>query len=709
MSVNVKAKREYLLQNLCCVNCAAKIEREIGFVTGVESSILDFVSKRLIIEANSENEIDRIYLETTKIVKRIEPDVNIVEVKNIKESKAVSHLINDNNRIKVIKLVISILLLSIGMIFQFMRPLEFVLFFISYILVGSEVLLKAFNNIKQGNVFDENFLMAIATLGAFAIGQFPEGVSVMIFYQTGEFFQDIAVNNSRKSITALMDIRPEYSNLVVGNLVKKVLSEEINVGDIIVVKPGERIPLDGKIVEGNSTVDTSALTGEALPRSVKCGENVLSGFINNNGLLKIEVIKEFSNSTVSRILELTQNASIRKAPTEKFITRFAHYYTPAVVIISVVIAILPPIFISGATFSEWIYRALIFLVVSCPCALVISIPLGFFGGIGGASRHGILIKGSNYLEALNKAEIVVFDKTGTLTQGVFEVVQINNVNGIEKEDILRYAAYAESFSNHPIAVSILKKYNKEILKSSIERFEEIPGVGIKVLIDNRRIYIGNSKLMEMENINYEKERQFGTIIHVAIDGVYGGYIVIADKVKSNSKIAIAKLKEIGIKKTIMLTGDNNSIGMSVTKELNIDEFFGELLPEGKLEKLELIEKQKSKTGKLVFVGDGINDAPVLARADIGIAMGGLGSDAAIEAADIVIMNDDPYKLVTAIKIANQTKDIVWQNIIFALGIKAVVLVLGALGYATMWEAVFADVGVALIAVLNSMRAMKIKI
>jgi len=566
--------------------------------------------------------------------------------------------------------------------------------------------------------------MAIATIGAFAIGEYPEGVAVMLFYQLGELFQGIAVNNSRKSIIALMDIRPDYANLKTDSEIKKVNPDEIKVADIIVVKPGEKVPLDGKIITGNSTFDTSALTGESLPREAKTGDIVLSGFINKTGLVEIEVTKVFSESTVSKILNLVENASSKKSKTENFITKFAKYYTPAVVITALIMAIFPPLLISGATFTDWIYRALIFLVVSCPCALIISIPLGFFGGIGGASKHGILVKGANYLEALNDVESIVMDKTGTLTKGVFKVTEINVENNVKINDfennktdltqplLLKYAAHIEKFSNHPIAQSIVSEYENSIAKtdeSIVKDFKEISGFGIKANINNHQILAGNSKLMNSENIRFDKKENLGTVVYIAFNRQYIGNILISDEIKEDSPKAIRGMKANGIKEIVMLTGDNNAIGKNIAEKLEIDKVFAELLPNEKVEKLEEIYKTKSEKGKVVFVGDGINDAPVLARADIGIAMGGVGSDAAIEAADVVIMNDEPSKIVTAMKIAKKTKTIVWQNITLAFTVKIIVLILGLFGDATMWEAVFADVGVALLAVLNATRVLKYKV
>jgi len=530
----------------------------------------------------------------------------------------------------------------------------------------------------------------------------------MLFYQAGEFFQDIAVNRSRRSIAALMDIRPDYANLKVGNEVKKTAPGEVRVGDIIIVKPGERVPLDGRVTEGNSMLDTSALTGESVPREALAGSEVLSGSVNINGLLTIEVTKEFGESTVSRILDLVQNAGSRKARTENFITKFARYYTPIVVFVAAALAVVPPLVIRGAGFSEWIYRALLFLVVSCPCALVISIPLGFFGGIGGASKNGILIKGSNYLEALSSTDIVVFDKTGTLTKGVFKVTGVRAAGGIPEVDIIEYAAYAESYSGHPIARSIIDAYGRDIDKNEITEYDEIAGYGIAATVKGRKVLAGNARLMKKENVFFEDAPDAGTIVHIAVDGRYAGHIVISDEVKDDSKSAIQALRDMGVRKLVMLTGDSRAAGERIGTELGLDEIHAELLPDRKVEILESLHRQKSPKGTLIFVGDGINDAPVLARADVGIAMGGVGSDAAIEAADVVLMTDEPSKIVSAIKIAGRTRGIVWQNIIFSLVVKGIVLALGAGGVATMWEAVFADVGVALLAVLNAMRVMNTK-
>ena len=585
--------------------------------------------------------------------------------------------------------------------------LQIALFIISYIIVGGDVVKRAVKNIFKGQVFDENFLMSIATIGAFFIGEYPEGVAVMLFYQVGELFQSYAVGKSRKSIASLMDIRPDYANVKKGDELVKVDPDEVQIGDIIVIKAGEKIPLDGKVIEGSSMIDTSALTGESVPREVEVGSDILSGCININGVITAEVTKEFGESTVSKILDLVENASSKKSNSEQFITKFARYYTPVVVIIAVFLAIIPHLVIDGATFSDWIYRALAFLVVSCPCALVISIPLSFFGGIGGASKKGVLVKGSNYLEALAETEIVVFDKTGTLTKGVFNVQEIHP-EGVSKEELLELTAHAESYSNHLISLSLKRAYSKEIDNGRISDVEEISGHGVIATVDGKKVMAGNIKFLKMMDIPYFKGELIGTIVHVAVNNKYIGYIVIADEVKEDSAKAIKELKAANIKQTVMLTGDNKSIGSKVAKELGLDKVYVELLPADKVEKLEELFSQKSKKGKLAFVGDGINDAPVLARADIGIAMGGLGSDAAIEAADVVIMTDEPSKIATAMKISKKTLKIAHQNIVFAIVIKIIVLILSAFGITTMWAAIFADVGVTIIAVLNAFRALNVK-
>ena len=609
---------------------------------------------------------------------------------------------------KTIQILISLILYIIALLISFKNEwINKGIFILSYTIVGLEIVWKAIRNISRGKIFDENFLMTIATIGAFGIGEFPEAVAVMLFYQVGELFQSYAVNKSRKSISNLMDIRPDYANVKRGENIEKVDPDEIKLGEIIIVKPGEKIPLDGIIIEGNSMIDTSSLTGESLPREVKEKDEVLSGCINQSGLITIKVTKEFEESTVSKILDLVENASSKKSKSENFISKFAKYYTPIVVIIAVILAIVPPLILQKASFIEWLYRALTFLVVSCPCALVISIPLGFFGGIGGASKLGILVKGSNYLEALSKTEIVVFDKTGTLTQGIFEVQKIE-AKRITEDELIKYAAYAESYSNHPISISLKKAYNKAIDSKLISETEEISGLGIIAKVENQEVIVGNNKIMEENKIKYTECKEIGTILYVAINKEFVGYIVISDKIKKDSKNAVKDLKKNNVKEIVMLTGDKKIVGENVAKELEMTQVFTELLPDGKVKKVEELIEEKTEKGKLVFVGDGINDAPVLAVSDIGIAMGGLGSDAAIEAADIVIMTDEPSKIVTAIKISKKTMNIVKQNIIFALVVKIGVLILSAIGIATMWTAVFADVGVSIIAILNALRMLRVK-
>lgn len=729
------------LDGLNCANCAGKIEDKVNKLTDVDEAVLNFSTKLLLItpkEGVSEEELEE---KVEKIVLDLEPDVKVLKDKNkIKSSvntcndgccgEGESHKHNNveshshshehghshshggNSGIEkkeLFRLGIALTLFIIGMIVNLDKMYEFIIFGVAYIIAGGKVLLRAFKNILRGQVFDENFLMAIATIGAFAIGEFPEGVAVMLFYEVGEMFQDYAVNKSRKSISDLMNIRPDFANLIdLNREEKRVSPESVNVGSIIVVRAGEKVPLDGVVLSGEATLDVSALTGESLPKEVEAKDDVLAGSINKSGLLKIKVTKSFGESTVSKILDLVENAGNKKSPTEKFITKFARYYTPVVVFSALALAIIPPLVISGESFSPWISRALIFLVVSCPCALVVSIPLGYFAGIGLASKNGILIKGSNYLEALNNVESIVFDKTGTLTKGTFKVRKSESTSKLTNEELLKLGAYAEYYSNHPIAKSIVSEFNEEINKGLISNYEEISGKGIKVDIDGETFLAGNSKLMDMFNIKITSIHEIGTVVYLANEKSELGYIVISDEIKEDSKEAISGLKEIGVKQTIMLTGDNEKVGDSVAKELGLDKAYCSLLPQNKVEKLEQIFEDKSKGKKVAFVGDGINDAPVLARADIGIAMGGVGSDAAIEAADVVIMDDKPSKIIKAIKIAKKTNKIVWQNIIFALGVKIIILIFGALGMANMWEAVFGDVGVTLIAVINSSRILKNK-
>ena len=702
----------YLLKGLDCPNCSAKIEKEVGELDGVTSSTVNLMNQTLTVQAGTS--VAASLLDTvTTIVHSHEPDVEVSEkqleatapVK--KDEKAAVY--NDEDKKRTIRLAVGAVVYAIGMALTVFAKLptlaELAFLIVAYVILGWDVVWQAVKNITRGQVFDEHFLMSVSTIGAFAIGEYPEAVAVMLFYQVGEFFQSLAVKRSRKSISDLMDICPDSATVKRNGVLQVVSPESVAVGEIIVVKPGEKIPLDGIVVDGESMLDTKALTGESVPRSIRKGDEALSGCINKSGLLTLKVTKSFGESTVSKITDLVENASARKAPTENFITTFARYYTPVVVGMAAVLAIIPPLVLGGG-WSEWLRRGFVFLIVSCPCALVISIPLTFFGGIGAASKRGVLVKGSNYLEALNKVSVVVFDKTGTLTKGVFEVANIIPAAGYQKEQVLEYAAQAESYSNHPIAKSILATYGKPIDQKQFSGFEEISGHGISVMVQGKKVLAGNSKLMESEKIAYAACDAAGTKFYVAADGSYVGCILIADEVKPDSKCAIAELKKIGVEKTVMLTGDDERIGKSVADELGLDAYYAQLLPDQKVEKLEMLDKQKRQGSKLAFVGDGINDAPVLARADVGIAMGGLGSDAAIEAADVVLMTDEPSKLVEAIDVAKATKRIVMQNIVIALGIKSVFLVLGALGMAGMWEAVFGDVGVTIIAVLNAMRILK---
>jgi len=609
---------------------------------------------------------------------------------------------------RILRILFGALILVSAIITErYFRQIGVILYLVSYFLIGGDILFNAVRNILRGSVFDENFLMALATVGAMFISEYTEGIAVMLLYQIGEMFQDYAVDKSRKSIADLMNIRPDHANVKVDDTLVKKEPDEVKVGDIIVIKAGERVPLDAIVVEGTSLMDTSALTGESIPREVEPGDEILSGCININGLITARVTREYGESTVSKILDLVENASNKKSRSEKFITRFARYYTPTVVILAVLLAFVPPLIIKDATFGDWIYRALSFLVVSCPCALVISIPLTFFSGIGGASKKGILVKGSNYFEALANTEIVVFDKTGTLTKGVFGVKEVH-AKEVSEEELIKLAAYAESYSNHPISQSILKAYGKEIDKKAITDVEEISGHGVIARVNGKKIAAGNAKLMKKLGIPYFDGELAGTVVHVAVDNIYAGYILIADDIKSDSAHAIKELKNSNIKQIIMLTGDSVNVGENVGKELGLSKVYAELLPADKVEKLEELLSQTSGKGRLAYVGDGINDAPVLARADVGIAMGGLGSDAAIEAADVVIMTDEPSKVPLAINIAKKVLGISNQNIVFALGVKVLILLLSALGVTNLWVAIFGDVGVAMLAILNSFRAMIIK-
>ena len=696
-------KKEFTLHNLSCPNCAEKMESAIRKLDGVFGAAVVFASQTLVMEIDTDKTAE-IIEQVRNIVKEIEWEVTVQEKRSRRQDESVS---DQTLRNKGIRLAVSGAFFTAAIIMSHFSITGYVtvpLYIISYLISGATVLLSAGCNILKGRVFDENFLISIATLGAFAIGYFDEGVAVMLFFQVGMYLQNLATGRSRRSITALMDIRPDTANLKTGGEVKSVSPIDIKTGDVILVKPGEKIPLDGVVIEGTSMADTSALTGESVPREVLLDSEVLAGFVNMNGLLTIRVTKEFDQSAVSKILDMIQNSSAKKAPTENFVTTFARYYTPLVTGAALLIAIVPP-FAFGQSYGEWFYRALVFLVISCPCALVLSIPLGFFAGIGAASRIGVLVRGSNYLEALQDIDTMVFDKTGTLTKGVFEVMRINPHGGFEKDELLRLAAQAEALSNHPIAFSICKAFGHKISAGDVSSFEEIAGHGTKAVVGGRIVLVGNIKLMNRENIDCQVSEAPGTTAYVAVDGRFAGTIIISDQIKPDSAGTMKQLRTAGVRKLVMLTGDSKAAAEATARELGFDAVHSELLPDQKVSIVEGLLKEKPAKGKLVFVGDGINDAPVLARADVGVAMGGLGSDAAIEAADVVLMTDDLKKLLGAIAVSRKTKRIVWQNITFTLGVKAVILLLGAFGLASMWAAVFADVGVALLAVLNAMRVM----
>lgn len=693
-------KKIYVLQGLDCANCAAKIEEAVKNVEGVESTVVDFMNLKLVLEFSEDRE-EEIISKVKMIIHELEPEVVIEET--MKE---------ENLKKEIVSFGIGFILFVVALVMQRVviwdnTILSIIIFVCSYLVVGGEVVWKAIRNMIHKEVFDENFLMTIATIGAFLIGEYPEAVAVMLFYQLGEFFQKYAVNHSRKSIANLMDMKADYANVeIAGEIIKKD-PNEVKVGDIIFIRPGEKVPLDGIVKEGTSYIDTKALTGESVPRKVTAGEVILSGCINQDSVLKVCVSSALKESTVSKILNLVENASSRKSESENFITKFAKYYTPIVVGAALLLAILPPLFIQNTSFSVWIYRALSFLVVSCPCALVVSIPLSFFGGIGAAAKSGILVKGSNYLEALSRVETVVFDKTGTLTEGIFEVQSLNAI-GISEKELLSFVAYAESLSSHPIATSIRASYGKEIDHKLVTNVKELSGSGVIAFVRGKEVMVGNEKLMKRYKIKIQKCNEIGTVLHVAIDKKYVGSIVISDKIKKNASVTMETLKKIGIKELVMLTGDKLEIGKSVAEALKMDTVYAELLPDEKVHKMEVLLNCKSVDKKIAFVGDGINDAPVLALSDIGIAMGGLGSDAAIEAADVVIMTDDPFLIVRAICISNRTLRIVKQNIYFALVVKVMVLILSALGISTMWSAVFADVGVSILAILNALRLLRVK-
>ncbi|MCI1990984.1 MAG: cadmium-translocating P-type ATPase [Oscillospiraceae bacterium] len=703
MSVERPERAALYLSGLDGADCAKKIEAAVSRVEGVRSAEIDFVSRKLTVEPADPAELTAVVRRAEQAVRKMEPDVR-VQTKPFGKDAAPAE--GRKSGARYIRLAVGIALFAAGMILPMPRLLKTAAFLASSLLTGWEVLWKMVRNLAGGRIFDENFLMSVAAAGAFAIGDFAEGAAVMLFYRVGEFLQDRAVDRSRRSISALLEIRPDYANRKTGDKVEKVSPEEVCVGDQILVRPGERVPLDGTVVEGRSFLDTSALTGESVPRSVGPGGEILSGSVNGGGPLTVAVTKKFGESAVSRILALVQNAGSRKAPTENFITRFARYYTPAVVFAALVLAVVPPLAVPGASFAAWINRALTFLVVSCPCALVISIPLSFFAGIGGASRRGILIKGGNYLEALSEVDTVAFDKTGTLTKGNFKVTRIEPEDGWARDELLDYAAYAELYSSHPVAVSIREAYGKQPDSSQVGGYEEIPGKGVRAEVRGTPVLAGNAGLMETEGIRWKPADAEGTIVYLAVGGAFAGSVAVADEIKPDSVRAIRGLKAVGVRKTVMLTGDGKASGDRTAKALGIDSVSAELLPQRKVEEMERLGGWAD--GKLVFVGDGINDAPVLARADVGVAMGGLGSDAAIEAADVVLMTDEPSKLVTAIRIAKKTRSIARQNIALALGVKAAILVLAVFGIATMWEAVFGDVGVAILAVLNAVRAAEIK-
>ncbi|WP_353092842.1 heavy metal translocating P-type ATPase [Tissierella praeacuta] len=721
---------ELELDGLNCAGCAGKIEKLSREIEGVENANLDFISRKLKVNVIKDDEANTVTEKIKKIVKELEPHVIVIDKTNNPGRKhgnshghccdhdchhdhdhghEHSHEHSDEhgemNKKEIIKLILGGLLFVIPLLFKLEGTPRFAVYFLAYIVVGYEVIIIAIKNLLAGIPFDENFLMTVATIGALVIGEYPEAVAVMLFYQLGEMFQGMAVNHSRNSIASLLDIRPDYANLEKDDEIIVVEPSEIQVGDIIIVKPGEKVPLDGIVIEGESSLDTSNITGESLPRDVGVGDKILSGVVNNHGLLKIRVEKEFGESTISKILNLVENASGKKAPTENFITKFAKVYTPVVVFVALAIAILPPLFIGGEL-KYWAYKACIFLVISCPCALVISVPLGFFGGIGGASKSGVLIKGGNYLEALNEVSTIVFDKTGTITKGTFKVTEIRAYGDYTKEEILELAAYGEAFSNHPIGKSIVEAYDKEINNEYIKSYKEISGKGIEVEVEGKKIILGNKKLFDEKNILIDKVDSIGTVVYVGRDNSHIGSIIVSDELKDNVVEDMKSLKALGIKETIMLSGDNENTAKKVGELVGVGKVYGNLLPQDKVRMFEDIINKSS--GKVAFVGDGVNDAPVLARADIGIAMGGLGSDAAIEASDIVIMTDEIGKIATGIKIAKNTEKIVTQNIVLALGVKLVVLTLGTIGLATMWEAVFADVGVSIIAILNSIRALKVE-
>ena len=709
----------YKLKNLDCADCAVKIENHIKKLNEVNFVSVNFATSKLNINTTNIEKVKR-------EIKSIEPDVDIETIDSKSRGKEYDDILDKDKEEKrinfscsqkreILIILLSIVIFVVGILIKpkvHRTPkeyIEYIVFLVPYFLVGWKVIQSAGKNIVKGRIFDENFLMSVATIGAIFIHQLPEAVGVMLFYKIGEFLQDLSVDHSRRSIKALLQIKPAYANLKRNGEIAKVDPQSVKIGDIIIVKPGEKVPLDGEVIDGNSQVDSSPLTGESVPRVIKTGDKVLAGMINQTGVITVKVTKIFSESSISKILDMVENAASKKSATEKFITKFARFYSPVVVGGAMLVAFLPPL-IFGDAFSVWVYRALILLVISCPCALVISIPLGYFGGIGGGARKGILIKGSNYLDILNSVKTVVFDKTGTLTKGVFKVTEINPTYKFTKDKLLYYGTLAESHSNHPIAKSILEAYknselNNEAIGENIIDYKEVPGHGIIVDVGEKSLVVGNDKLLHLMNIEHEKCIKEGTIVNVAVNGQYMGYLVISDELKDDAKLIVPSLNKLGINRIIMLTGDSRDVAETVANDIGIDEFYAELLPEDKVSMLETLMKG-SESEKVAFVGDGINDAPVIARADVGIAMGGLGSDAAIETADVVIMTDKPSKIADAIRVGKKTRRIVWENIIFALAVKLFFISLGIVGLATIWEAVFADVGVALIAVFNSLRILK---
>ncbi|OHD37411.1 MAG: cadmium-translocating P-type ATPase [Spirochaetes bacterium GWF1_31_7] len=689
----------FIATGLCCESCCVKVEKELRQIDGVKSAMLDYATGKLLLEFMPHANSDRIIKEVRGTAKTIIEKIKIKDEEITVKRQAL---------IYYIQIGIGVLLYAVALFIPLKPEIRFVIFVLSFLCIGIHVLIAAIKNIVRGNFFDENFLMTIATIGAFVLHEYPEAVAVMLFYQIGEMLQEGAISHSRSSIKSLLNIRPEYANIMQGSDLVKISPYEVNVGDVIVVKPGEKIPVDGIVEKGAGFIDTRALTGESVPQSIRPGEEVLSGSIVTNTVLSVKATKTFSNSTVSKIMELIETSTSKKSKTENFITKFAKIYTPVVVFAAFLIAFVPPLLLNAGELGEWVYKALVFLVISCPCALVLSIPLGFFGGIGRASKDGILIKGSNYLEALNQVDTIVFDKTGTLTKGTFKVEKIVTANGFSKDDIVQYTAFAEAYSNHPIALSIISEYGHDVDKKLIESFEEISGMGIIVKTLDKTIVAGNEALMKKEHIIYTPSKDAGTVVYCAINGIFAGYISINDEIKEDAKNLVKQLKKAGIKKTVILSGDNKEIADYVGAQLGFDTVIANLLPEDKVFALEKIisEKKIGNKNKVMFVGDGINDAPVLARADIGVAMGLHGTDVAIESADIIITNDNLEKLLDAFRIAKKTRNVVIQNIILAFTVKAIVLILGSGGLATMWEAVFADVGVALLAVANSLRILK---